>query len=263
MNDRLSGAALAHSALLKACRSDCRTNVDTVQLKAEVRNPRHRKHGLTKGYLPPMTDETYHGPDDVGNLVELAEADAKQNGRFKIFYLCAIERKLPLSVLREWMERNDSRLEHCIAEVPRHWRKLSMPDLRFPGQCFCRAVQFLRLFGPKNAQEHNAVYVIGTAVCGGVNQHGWVEIEDRIVFDGAQQQFYTKKGFYDSESATPLYRFTRPAVIALCRRQEVSENLYLWERLLDLPRAKALVHPVTVTLDMAKEILSKRGRRRA
>lgn len=195
-------------------------------------------------------------------VVAASTADAKNNGRFRIFPLSAERVSLSLDELRAWMERNDDRLAHCVAEVPDHWRKLSMPDMRFPGDCFSRAIQFLQLFGRKDAHEHSALYILGQASCGGRNQHGWVEIEDRVVFDGVQQQFYTKKGFYTSEGARPWYRFTRPAVIALWRRKQFRAS-FRWDCQLGLPWADDFDHPLTVTLEMVKDILAKRGRQTA
>lgn len=191
-----------------------------------------------------------------------ADADAEANGRFKIFPLSPRRVGLTLADLREWMQRNDDRLARCVADVPDQWRKLSMPDMRFPGECFPRAIQFLQGFGPRNALEHNAVYVFGEARCGGLGQHGWVEIEDRVVFDGVQQQFYGKEGFYASELATPWYRFTRPAVVALLRRKRFRQT-FRWECLLGLPWASDPENPLTVTLEMVKDILGKKTRQGA
>src|SRR5262249_10516230 len=140
--------------------------------------------------------------------------------------------------------------------------KLSMPELRFPGHCFPRAIEFLILFGPKKSQEHNAVYVYGKALCGGLGEHGWVELDDRIVFDGVQQQFYAKQGFYESEGARQWYRFTRPAVLALQRRKDFKGHWH-WHVALGLPYAGGPAHPLTVTLEMVKELLAKRGRQQA
>lgn len=191
-----------------------------------------------------------------------ADADAKDNGRFKIFPLSEQRVGLPLADLREWMQRNDDRLAHCVADVPDRWRKLSMPDMRFPGECFPRAIQFLQGFGPRNALEHRALYVFGEARCGGLGQHAWVEIEDRIVFDGVQQQFYAREGFYASEHARPWYRFTRPALVALWRRKHFRDN-FRWECQLDLPWASDPKNPLTVTLEMVRDILGKRIRQGA
>lgn len=199
--------------------------------------------------------------DEMKYYLELSaasDADAKINERFKIFPLSAERMGLPLAELQEWMEDNDNRLAPSTVEVPPHWRKHSMPDRRYPGECFLRAIQFIQMFGPRNALAHNAVYVYGEALCGGPGQHGWVEIEDRIIFDGVQQQFYTKSGFYISEHAKPLYRFTRPAVIALWRRKQFRDN-FRWDCHLNLPWATDPDHPLTVTLEMAKDILAKQA----
>lgn len=191
-----------------------------------------------------------------------SDEDFKVNGRFRIFPLCAHRAGLTFADLREGMQRNDDRLAHCVVEVPDRWRKLAMPDTRFPGECFPRAIQFLQGFGPRIALAHDAVYVFGEAMCGGLGQHGWVEIEGRVVFDGVQQQFYTKEGFYASDHARPWYRFTRPAVVALWRRKQFRQN-FRWDHPLGLPWAADPENPLTVTLEMVKDILGKKTRQGA
>jgi hypothetical protein len=122
---------------------------------------------------------------------------------------------------KQWMDSNDKNLKPHVLAVPKTWQKAVLPNYRFPRDCFARAIQFIH----KSPHLPNALYVVGKTVGGGFNEHGWVEIEDRVVFDGVMQQFYDKAGYYAGEKATPWYRFTRPAVMYLNRRMHKDSTL--------------------------------------
>jgi hypothetical protein len=100
---------------------------------------------------------------------------------------------------KTWMEQNDRRLKEHVITVPKAWRKAVIDDYRFPRDCFARAIQFIH----QSPHMPDVLYVFGEAVGGGIGQHGWVEIEDRVVFDGVMQQFYERAGYYSAEKARP------------------------------------------------------------
>jgi hypothetical protein len=161
--------------------------------------------------------------------------------------------QLDPKIARGWMDRNDKRLKPHIVAVPQSWRKMAKANRRFPRDCFARAIQFI------HGSPHlpNALYVFGEAVCGGFQQHGWVELEDRVVFDGVMQQFYDRAGYYASEKAWAWYRFTRPAVMFM--KREMSKDLtisYRWDGVLDLPWASDPSNLLLVDLERAKEGLA-------
>jgi hypothetical protein len=159
-------------------------------------------------------------------------------------------------IAKQWMDSNDRTLKPHVVAVPKTWQKATMPDHRFPRGCFARAIQFIR----RSPHLPNALYVYGNAACGGFNEHGWVEIEDRVVFDGVMQQFYDKAGYYASEAATAWYRFTRPAVMFVNRQMRKDSSLtYRWDWELSLPWAKDPLNPLLVDLERAKAGLKSRN----
>jgi hypothetical protein len=176
-----------------------------------------------------------------------------------VFEHC-IGEHLTLERANEWMSSNEEKLAPHVVRRPD--LKPVCPGLYFPRECFPRAEQWL-MANP----QHNAVYVFGEAVCGGWQQHGWVEIDDAIVFDGVMQNFYNKKGYYQSELARPWYRYTRDAVIflrRLMRQKHGRFNHYLWHSILDLPWAKSAqdptIEPLLVDGKMARTCFPKKGR---
>ena len=177
----------------------------------------------------------------------------------QVFEDC-IGEHLTLEHANEWMSRNEHKLSPHVVRRPD--LKPVCPDLYFPKDCFFRAVQWI-MENPK----HNAVYVFGEAVCGGLQQHGWVEIDDATVFDGVMQNFYDKKGYYQSELARPWYRYTRDAVIylrRLMRQKHGRFNHYCWHYILGLPWAKSAqdptIEPLLVDARMVRTCFLKKGR---
>lgn len=172
-----------------------------------------------------------------------------------VFQMMGEEDLLPLPAAKEWMARNDKRLKPHVVTVPKTWWKAVVPGYRFPRDCFGRAIYFLH----QSPHLPNALYVLGATIGGGFGQHGWVEIEDRVVFDGVMQQFYDKAGYYAAESATPWYRFTRPAVMFVNRKMMRDSSLsYRWHCVLGLPWARDPTNPLLVDLERAKEGLKRR-----
>lgn len=176
-----------------------------------------------------------------------------------VFEHC-IGEQLTLEHANDWMARNDQKLASHVVRRPD--LKPVCPGLYFPKECFPRAEQWI-MANP----QHNAVYVFGEAVCGGLQQHGWVEIDDAIVFDGVMQEFYDKKGYYQSELARPWYRYTRDAVKYLRRLMRLKHgrfNHYCWHHILGLPWAKSAhdptIEPLLIDGAMAKAWFLKNGR---
>lgn len=156
--------------------------------------------------------------------------------------------ELPKKFTDMWMKQNDARLAPHVVEVPKAWRKATMPQLYFPKECFARAIQFVR----NSRHLPQALYVYGEAVCAGINQHGWVEIDD-VVFDAVQQEFYTKEGYYKSELVRPWYKFTRPATLWIDRlSKRKADYSYRWPSVLLLPWAD-FNNPQTIDLATAKQ----------
>jgi hypothetical protein len=170
---------------------------------------------------------------------------------------CEHNERMTLDSLQEWMDREAARLHPHRAEVPKSWRRMAVPGYYFPRECFPRAIYFVR-----EARHLPALYMIGEAVCGGLQQHGWVEIEAdglRVVFDGTLQEFYQRDAYYESEHTRPWYRFTRPAVLWLDRLSQRQEyDTYRWDRLLRLPWAD-FTNPELITLESAKRYWQERN----
>jgi hypothetical protein len=167
-------------------------------------------------------------------------------------------RQLSEQSARDWMESNAERLRPHVVAVPRPWRKAAIADKWFPCQCYRRAVQFVH----RSPHLPEALYVMGETYGAGFLdfKHGWVELEDRVVFDGVMQEFYDKAGYYTAERAVPWYRFTRPAVMFLNRKMSKDPTMtYLWDCELKLPWAEDPLHPLLVDLDRAKAGLAARA----
>ena len=139
--------------------------------------------------------------------------------------------------------RAEERLRPALADVPKQLKRLSC-DFWFPGECFPRAIYFVRT----NPKLPTAEYVLGDALSGGLGQHGWVEYED-LVLDPVLQEWYWKEGYYALESANPWYRFSRPATMYLARQMDkLPEYTYRWDWWLKLPWGKN----TPISLEQAK-----------
>lgn len=131
----------------------------------------------------------------------------------------------------KWMTRNLERLAFAEVSVPHRFSIHTRPDLQFPRKCFETACNYVTLHRVKGMH-----YVLGEALCGGIQQHGWVELPGNIVFDGSLQRFYDRAKYYQSEHARPWYRFTRSAVIWILEQRLPS---WRWDFCLRLPWAKS------------------------
>lgn len=159
---------------------------------------------------------------------------------------------------KDWMESNDKRLKPHVVTVRKTWRKHALPTHRFPTECSPRAISFLR----QSPHLPSAVYVLGETIGGGRNQHGWVEIDDCVVFDGVMQQFYDKSGYYAAEFAAPWYRFIRPAVMYLHRMMKKDQSMtYRWDCVLRLPYADTSLPPMLIDLERSVRGVQDRSAR--
>jgi hypothetical protein len=164
-----------------------------------------------------------------------------------VWWHCEHDEVLTMEHLQDWMLRTDERLKCHQVEVPKNWRKQVVPEYYFPRECYPRAIYFVR----NSPHLPEALYVLGEAACGGIQQHGWVEIGD-VVFDGVLQEFYSKAGYYESESVRPWYRFTRKATMWIDRMSKRQESWsYRWDVMLGLPWAD-YANPELIDLETAK-----------
>lgn len=146
------------------------------------------------------------------------------------------------------LSKAEERLRPALADVPRQLKRLCQ-DYWFPGECFPRAIYFVRT----NPKLTTAEYILGEAVSGGLGQHGWVEFED-LVFDPVLQEWYRKEGYYASERAKPWYRFSRPATMYLARRMyKLPQFTYRWDCWLILPWG----NNTPISLEQAKAYLAE------
>lgn len=137
----------------------------------------------------------------------------------------------------------EERLRTAVADVPKQLKRLAL-NYWFPGECFPRAIYFVRA----NPKLPTAEYILGEALAGGFGQHGWVEFED-LVFDGVLQEWYTKEGYYTLGSARPWYRFSRPATMYLARKMyKLDVFTFRWDWWLYLPWGKN----TSISLEQAK-----------
>jgi len=162
---------------------------------------------------------------------------------------------------KEWMDRNERCMSPHIATVP-PTLKAPCPRLYFPRECFFRAVQFVAL----NPQLPQATFVYGEASSGGLQQHGWAEIDD-VVFDGVMQEFHTKSGYYRVNCARVWYRYTRDAVMFMRRimRRGGKYDMWDWHNILSLPSAKSAqdptIKPLVIDADAARRFLTAAERK--
>lgn len=153
----------------------------------------------------------------------------------------------------EWiLGKAEERLRPVIADVPRQLKRLCQ-DCWYPGECFPRAIYFVRT----NPKLSTAEYILGEALSGGFGQHGWVEYED-LVLDPVLQEWYLKDGYYASERANPWYRFSRPATMYLARQMDkLPDFTYRWDSWLCLPWGEN----TPISLDQAKAYFAEANRK--
>ena len=147
----------------------------------------------------------------------------------------------------------EERLRPVLADGPKQRKRLCQ-DYWFPGECFPRAINFVKT----NPKLPTAEYILGKSLSGGLGEHGWVEFED-LVFDPVLQEWYRKEGYYASEGANPWYRFNRPATIYLARQMsKLPEFTYRWDWWLQLPSGKN----TPISLEQAKAYFAQVNQRR-
>jgi hypothetical protein len=143
------------------------------------------------------------------------------------------------------MKRNLDRLASAEIAVPRRYSIYTLPDKQFPRECFPQACYYVETHRIKGMY-----YVFGEAVCGGLQQHGWVELPGNVVFDGVLQRFYDLAKYYESELARPWYKFTRTAVVWLSAQRPPH---WRWDAWLGLPWAKSAMDRTAEVLVVDKK----------
>lgn len=163
----------------------------------------------------------------------------------------------------KWMQRNLDRLAHAEVAVSNTLSGFAIPEFVFPRECFQRAAYYTEAYIEENPVAE-FYYVLGEALCGGLQQHGWVELPGNIVFDGVLQRFYDQTKYYLSEFAKPWYRFTPSAVQWLLGQRLKS---WRWDCELKLPWADCAHNPnaavLVVDLEKAQAFLQAKRRTRA
>jgi hypothetical protein len=171
--------------------------------------------------------------------------------------------RLSMSKVEEYIRFNEERLAAHVMSVPTAWHDRHLEQFCYPGECFGRAVQFLRL----RRKLPQAEFVFGEALLGGLHRHGWVEI-DGIVFDGVLQEFYSRDGYYKAQCVKPWYRYDRQATLYMDNMSKrYADSTYEWHFLLSLPWSKYVNLPVYTLDDVRRlwhsEEARKRRKRRA
>lgn len=89
-------------------------------------------------------------------------------------------------------------LEIIEVEVPEEYKN-GVKNRVYPNKCFDKSFDYMR----ENGDLPNLKYVEGLYTESELN-HSWIEIDDRIVFDGTMQRFYDKEKYYQMKQAVKL-----------------------------------------------------------
>lgn len=94
-----------------------------------------------------------------------------------------------------------SELQEFEIEVPSEY-KAGVLNRVFPHKCFDKSFDYIR----KNGDLPNVNYVEGVYTDFFLD-HAWIEIDNRIVFEGTLQRFYDKETYYRQRKAVKLVDF--------------------------------------------------------
>jgi hypothetical protein len=154
------------------------------------------------------------------------------------------------------LRRQLHRLRSAEVDVPAIWQKGIDPRVQYPGECFCRAYHYvIDLVQRLPANEHiwlvHGEYGISTG-------HAWVELPGDVVFGAVLQRFYEKPGYYETQSASPWYKYSPAAamIIAANIPADNSETRRYggWHLVLKLPWADPQ-NPTVIEHDQVIELL--------
>ena len=160
------------------------------------------------------------------------------------------------------LERELSRRE--IVEVPPSWRSVTDPSSRYEGECFYRAFKFISALCRTGAYDDRSlvVYLVhGEYML--QQDHGWVELDEDIVFDGVRQRFYEKAAYYEILGVKPWYKYIPGAAfIILANMPELpgGQVEYCWHCALKLPWSDPN-KPIVIDVPDAQKYLVSSGLR--
>jgi hypothetical protein len=91
--------------------------------------------------------------------------------------------------------------------------KLNVKNRVYPKCCFDKSWDYIAgAFSPKNARlVHGTCLALGDIRI----QHGWIELEENIVFDGVYQRFYDKEKYYLARGMIKDFEYTKQEVMNL------------------------------------------------
>jgi hypothetical protein len=144
------------------------------------------------------------------------------------------------------------------------WRACTEPGKLYPGECFARSSSFISMLSlalkPGDPTRDDLWLVHGEYM--GWHRHGWVELPGDVVFDGIFQQFYGRKGYYDTVFARPWYKYTHGAAWLVYLNMPLSPNGMMpfgnWHEYLNLPWADPN-NPTVIDDKKAWELIQAAG----
>jgi len=177
------------------------------------------------------------------------------------------------------LERRDAAIrEKVVREIydtlapfevaaPPAWVGCTTPDVIYPGQCFDRSYHFTlavsRTFPPNDPAEKEVWLVHGEYR--GFHRHAWVELPGGVVFDGTNQRFYDRTGYYEAVGARPWYMYSPLAAFWVAVRMPESEDgmirLADWHGDLKLPWADP-ENPTRIDYPEVLALMEKSGLKR-
>jgi hypothetical protein len=154
-----------------------------------------------------------------------------------------------------------SSLEAAEVQVPESWRVGTTPDSPNLSECFYRSYRYVADrwcdLGRENLWLVHGEYSLGFA-------HAWVELFDRVVFDGVLQRFYDLDRYYKIQSARPWYKYEPIASTLMAANAPVhadgTKSFGDWHIFLKLPFADPS-NPTIIGYDRMRELLVTSGLR--
>ena len=184
----------------------------------------------------------------------------------------------PRIVHRDGIDEQDAaRLEWVVGKqldalrqyevpAPPAWAGRATPDAIYPGQCFDRSFRFAIAVPPaRRAPDPDAgdPWLVHGEYCG-FHRHAWVELPGDIVFDGVNQRFYDRRGYYKAVYASPWYLYSPAAAVVISIHMTPSPNGMIrlgdWHIPLGLPWADP-ENPTRIGYKEAAALLEERGLR--
>ena len=153
------------------------------------------------------------------------------------------------------------RLLSTEVDVPDAWRTGTNPDVHYPGDCYCRACRYVIDLAKRLPKEQ--IWLVHGEYGFSIG-HAWVELPGDVVFDAVLQRFYGKQGYYEIQSANPLYMYSSGAAMRLAANipgeTPGTTRFGEWHLVLKLPPADPQA-PTVIDFDHARELLITSGLR--